>query len=226
MSGATTAEPLDPEEREFQRLYGAWAPTTPGDAAALFAGFERPWWISGGWAIDAFTGVARAHKDVDVTVFRRDLQPLRVHFAGRFHLWAAGSAALRPLDDAWPRMPAWAAQVWIREHAAAPWLLDVQLNPGGPRRWVFKRDRSVVRPLDHATWIAADGLRYLRPELVLAHKLRLARETDDRDLATALPLLDAVATCWLLDYVTQSDPSHAWRTPIAAAAKAFANSGP
>ena len=54
------ADPLDVEEREFQRLYVVWAPTTPGDAAALFARFERPWWISGGWAIDAFTGVARA----------------------------------------------------------------------------------------------------------------------------------------------------------------------
>jgi hypothetical protein len=65
-----------------------------------------------------------------------------------------------------------------------------------------------------------------RPELVLAHKVRLARETDDRDLATTLPLLDAVATRWLLDHVTQSDPSHGWRAPIAAAAQALDLSRP
>ena len=214
------------EEREFQRLWGPWGDLTPELATELLEGFSRPWWISGGWAIDAFTGVSREHKDVDVTVFRRDLQHLRAHFAGRLHLWSVGSGTLRPLDDKWPQVPAWAGQLWIREHATAPWLLDVQLNPGGPRRWVFKRDRTVARPVDGATWIAADGLRYLRPELVLAHKVRLARETDDRDLATTLPLLDAVATRWLLDYVTQSDPSHGWRAPIAAAAQALDLSRP
>ena len=93
----------DPEEREFQRLWGPWAPSTPSDAASLFDGFPRPWWISGGWAIEAFTGVMRPHKDVDVTIFRRDLGALREHFRGRLDLWAAGSGTLRPLDDQRPR---------------------------------------------------------------------------------------------------------------------------
>lgn len=205
------AGPEDAEEHEFQRLYGAWAATTPADAEALLEGFPRPWWISGGWAIDAFAGRARPHKDVDVTIFRRDVAALRDHFRGRLHLWAAGSGALRPLDDARPRMPAWSGQLWLREHATAPWLLDVLLNPGGPRRWVFKRDRSVSLPFERATWVAEGGLRYLRPELVLAHKLRLKREVDDQDLAAVLPLLDAEAVAWLLDVLLRADPAHPWR---------------
>jgi hypothetical protein len=215
------AQPADPdaEERAFEQLYGAWAPTTPADAATLLDGFDEPWWISGGWAIDAFTGVPRSHKDVDVTVFRRDVPRVRQQFAGRFHVWAVGSGALRPLDDARPRVPAWSSQLWIREHATAPWLLDIQLNPGGPRRWVFKRDRSVSLPLDRATWLARDGLRYLRPELVLAHKVLLARELDDRDLATTLPLLDAQSIAWLHEYVARSEPTHRWLAPIAAAGR-------
>jgi hypothetical protein len=116
-------------------------------------------------------------------------------------------------------VPAWSGQLWVREHATAPWLLDIQLNPGGPSRWVFKRDSSVALPLDHATWIAGDGFRYLRPELVLAHKVRLARDTDDRDLAVTVPLLDADATGWLRDFVTRSDPTHRWVAPISEAAR-------
>lgn len=151
----------DAEEREFQRLWGPWDDLTSALAAELLEGVSRPWWISGGWAIEAYTRVARLHKDVDVTVFRRDVQELRRHFHGRYDLWSAGSATLRPLDDAHP-LPRWSGQVRVRAHAFAPWLLDVVLNPGGPR-WMFKRDRSITFPLEEATWIAADGVRYLRP---------------------------------------------------------------
>jgi hypothetical protein len=100
--------------------------------------------------------------------------------------------------------------VWVRAEALSPWILDVVLNPGGPRRWVFKRDRSISLPLERATWVAADGIRYLRPELVLAHKLRHARQVDDGDLASTLPLLDTDGVAFLLELVTRSDPAHHW----------------
>ncbi len=202
---------MDAEEREFQRLYGAWATTTPADAATLLEGFGGSWWISGGWALDAFTGCARPHKDLDVTVFRRDIAELRRHAAGRFDLWAAGSGTLRPLDEARPRLPGWAGQLWAREHATAPWLLDVLLNPGGRKRWAFKRDRSFSLPLEEATWIDPGGIRYLRPELVLVHKLRHTRPVDDEDLRRTLPHLDADALARLRDLVGRLDPSHRWR---------------
>ena len=201
---------MEDAEREFQRLWGPWATVAPADAAALFDGYPRMWWISGGWAIEAFTGEPRPHKDVDVTVFRRDVSSLREHFRGRYDLWAAGNGTLRPLDNCRPAPPAWSGQLWIREHALAPWLLDVQLNPGGSRRWVFKRDSSLAIPIDDATWVAADGFRYLRPELVLAHKVHLRRTVDDEDLKAVLPLLEPRARTWLRDFVAVSEPGHSW----------------
>jgi hypothetical protein len=198
------------EEREFIRVYGPWVQHTPASAAALFDGFAAPWWISGGWAIEAFSGVSREHDDVDVTIFRRDIGALRAHFAGRFDLWVAGSGQLRPLNDRWPDVPRWMGQVWMREHALAPWQLDVQLNAGTHRRWIFKRDNTVTRPFDEATWIAGDGLRYLRPELVLAHKVALGRPKDDVDLTAVLPLLDDSALAWLRSYVQKAAPDHPW----------------
>ena len=42
------------------------------------------------------------------------------------------------------------------------------------------------------TWVAADGIRYLRPEITLLYKAVLHRPKDDRDLAVTWPLLDAV----------------------------------
>ncbi len=202
---------MDEEERAFRRLYGPWAEQTPLGAAVLLDGLDAPWWISGGWAIEAFTGVSRRHEDVDVTIFRRNVAALRRQLGGTHHLWAAGSGTLRPVTDERPRVPSWAGQIWIREHALAPWLVDVQLNAGDRKGWVFKRDPAVVLPLDWATWTAADGVRYLRPELVLAHKVRLARTKDDDDLAATLPLLEPRARAWLSDYVDRAAPGHRWQ---------------
>ena len=37
----------------------------------------RHWWVVGGWAIEAFTGVARRHEDIDLVIWARDLPLLR-----------------------------------------------------------------------------------------------------------------------------------------------------
>ncbi len=80
-------EPLDrtaeeqAEEDAFLRLYGPWAPLAPTEVAELLAGFDRPWWIVGGWAVDAATGLPREHEDVDVSMLGRDVPALHAHLA-------------------------------------------------------------------------------------------------------------------------------------------------
>jgi hypothetical protein len=75
---------------------------------------------------------------------------------------------------------------------------------------VFKRDRTITRPFDEATWVAADGLRYTRPEIALAYKVRQDRAKDRVDLAAAWPLLEPRARDWLVSYVAKVDASHPW----------------
>ncbi len=65
------------EDPEFERWYGAWDPLHPAGAAALLDGLDRPWWIVGGWAIEAFTGMPREHEDLDVSLLSSDVPALR-----------------------------------------------------------------------------------------------------------------------------------------------------
>ncbi len=32
----------------------------------MLAGLDAPWWVCGGSAVEAFTGVARRHDDIDI----------------------------------------------------------------------------------------------------------------------------------------------------------------
>src|SRR5437867_13350030 len=51
--------------------------------ARVMAGFPRPWFVSGGWAIELFVGrVTREHEDLEVGLFRRDQGALWAYLSG------------------------------------------------------------------------------------------------------------------------------------------------
>lgn len=155
------------EEIAFGRLYGEWDALDPAGLAVFMADYPGEWWVVGGWAIDAFTGVARPHDDIDLVI-------------------------------------------WLRDHATAPWLLDCILSEDRDGLWVSRRDPDHVLPLADVTWVAADGIRYMRPEVVLHHKARLDRGKDRADLEVAWPLLGAAEQAWLRDAVRRESADHRW----------------
>lgn len=80
-------------DAEFARLYGEWTERTPADVAALLAGYSGTWWIAGGWALEAFSGVERPHEDIDPAMLRGELPILRRYLAlGTF----GGGQGVRP----------------------------------------------------------------------------------------------------------------------------------
>jgi hypothetical protein len=211
VADADGKERLEPEP--FERIYGPQRPWTPAEARGLLAGLDVPWWVAGGWAIEAFTGVTRPHEDIDLSVLRCDVGAVRGHLEADWHLWAASDQGLLHLPPG-TAVPAHAEQLWVREHALAPWRGEILLNPDRDGRWVFKRDPALVLPLDEATW-ERDGVRYLRPELVLAHKATSGRAKDDADLHAALPLLDDAQIALLRRIVAGQPAHHPWRARLA-----------
>ncbi len=201
---------------ELIRLYGPWAGRTPADAARLLAGYPGPWWIAGGWAIEAFTGVRRHHGDLDLEVLRADLPLLRQHLAGRLDVWTADDGALRPLlpsDDlhgeADTVLPVGCGQVWVRPSGAEPWEYDILLMTGDRNTWEFKRDRRIRLPLTDISW-SRDDVHYLRPEIQLLLKARGLRPKDQRDFDAALPLLSRESLVWLRESLELVHPGHPW----------------
>jgi hypothetical protein len=208
------AEGLDPEDLAFYRLYGPWKTSTPADAQHVLAGYDGEWWIAGGWSIEAFTGVRREHEDLDVSLWRRDVEKLRLHLKGSYDLWSNAGGQLRPLTDERPDQPEDADQIWLRKHALSPWEFDVVINPDRDGRWVFRRDPALDYALEDITWTAPDGIRYLNPEIALAYKAKQQRPKDEHDLTAALPLLSDAQRTWLADMIDHLHPDHPWPARI------------
>jgi hypothetical protein len=114
---AAIAPGIDSEDQAFQRLYGPWHPFTAGQAAHALESYDHEWWVCGGSAIEAFTGVQRHHEDLDIGFFARDLADLRATLEPSFDLWSTGDGTLRPLNADHPELHPHAGQVWAREHA-------------------------------------------------------------------------------------------------------------
>lgn len=201
-------------DEEFEALYGPWDSLDPAGVADLMAEFPGPWWVVGGWAIEAFSGRSRPHKDVDIVIFRRDLADFLELVGGRYHVWSVGAGMLRPITVEFPEPHEKAGQLWLRGHARAPWVLDCLLNDDRDGQWVSRRDPEHCAPLDQVTWLADDGIRYQNPEIVLRHKATFALAKDTADLAAALPLLSPDQRGWLRDAVRRSDRAHPWLTTM------------
>jgi hypothetical protein len=199
------------DDEEFFRWYGAWDSLDPPGVAALMAGFARPWWIVGGWAIEAYTGVAREHEDVDLSILACDIPAFRAHLGDAWTPWSNHGGTLRPLSDVFPEVLDVQSQIWIRRSAHEPWVVDLPVTPDRDGLWTSKRDPDHVVPVEDATWVAADGIRYLRPEIALLYKAALHRPKDDADLAVTWPLLESPARAWLSASVRRLYPDHPWR---------------
>ena len=197
------------EDAEFVRWYGEWAPLTPTGIAAFMAGFDRPWWVVGGWSIEAFTGVSREHEDLDISMLARDAPSFRAFLGDRWTPWVVGSGAMRPFSDRFPDVDR-EAQLWVREHAGAPWVLDVPLTPDTDGQWTNKRWHDHVSSVEEVTWVADDELRYLRPEVTLMMKARLDRPKDRLDLEVCWPLLGTTEQDWVRDTIALAHPGHPW----------------
>ena len=136
----------------------------------LFAGFDRPWWLIGGYAIEAFTGSLREHEDIDVSVLACDAPLLREHVGDRWDLWTNVSGRIRPMTERWPDLPEPDCQIWLRKDWSSPWVMDLPVTPDVDGLWQNKRLPDHVAPLDEVTWVTDEGVRVLDPEIVLLFK--------------------------------------------------------
>jgi aminoglycoside-2''-adenylyltransferase len=131
------------------------------------AGFEAPWGICGGWALDLFAGKqTRQHGDVDVAVFRRDQAALYRYLAdrgwwleiadnGKLSVWEADQPIDPPLHS-----------IWASNQRFDPTFVEFLLNERDGTNFIFRRDPSVRFPVEQAFVTTASGIPVLTPDIV------------------------------------------------------------
>lgn len=189
--------------------WGVWDHVPLEALLAELDGLTVPWWIAGGYAIDAFAGTGRRdHDDIDVSLFHADhLAVQRYLNAWDMHC-ADPPGTLRPWEQG-ETLPPHVHDIWARGDEHDAWRFQLMLNPGGPDELVFRRDVRVRAPLREATFIK-DGVRYLAPEWQLLFKSRGLRDKDEKDFHDCLPVMGIEQKRWLSDALAMTAPGHEW----------------
>jgi hypothetical protein len=182
-------------------------------ARDALAGYDRPWWIAGGWAIDLFVGARpRRHDDVDVAVLRRDQQNLAAHLDSWDLQVVVRPGELRPWRGEWLESPV--HELWARRSPADAWTCELLLDDADGDRWVFRRDPRVTHPLAELG-VEREGLPVLVPEIALLFKAKDPGPKDEADFAAALPLLKPAGRAWLAEALGTTHPEHSWLQRLA-----------
>ena len=182
----------------------------PSEFEKEMRGFDRLWWVVGGWAIEAATGYRREHEDTDVSMLACDVPAFVEFMKGRWHVWNNVGGVLHPLGDRWATVDEPASQLWLRADAASPWNVDIPLTPDADGLWTNKLLPGHLAPVEHVTWTASDGIRYLLPEIVLIFKARLHRRKDEPDFEATLPTLTPQQRAWMREALATLAPQHHW----------------
>ncbi len=186
-----------------------WEPWRPERAADLLAGIDVPWSVAAGWAIDLFLGQERReHEDLELAVPEARFAEVADRFPMlRFFVVGPGLAA--PVDKE-PERLADTHQTWALDRETGVWRLDVFREPSEDGQWVFRRDERIRLPYSEVIELSADGIPYVRPEVVLLFKAKGARPKDESDLSAVLPRLDHERRALLGGWLDLVHPGHFW----------------
>ena len=127
----------------------SWRALTPHQAVALLSVLRVPWWVAGGWALDLYLGkVTRAHKDLDIGIFRPDVAHVIAALSGwEFFQAKDGVLSRLAIGDA---PGAEVNSLWCKRVNVAQWELELMLDGCDADFWVFRRDPRIRYPRSSA----------------------------------------------------------------------------
>ena len=188
--------------------------------ARLMQDFPAPWYVSGGWAIDALLGQAtRVHEDLEIGIARTDQRHLHRYLAG----WQFYKLVPWP-DDTDADLVPWTPneqlelpifQIVVRRAGAQPPEFEFFLNEMGEDTWQFRKEPSIRYPLAASYRWTAQGIPALAPELQLLHKANKHQPKDEHDFRTALPYLTPAQRTWLRRALERYQPGDPWLAALA-----------
>lgn len=174
---------------------------------SLLSGFQYPWFIAGGWAIDLYLGrETREHSDIEIAIFRENQLHLKEFLTG-WNLYKVDHHKISHWDGEFLRLPIHEIHACKKESGE---VLEILLNEADCREWIYRRDTRIKLP-KHAAWRNAEsGLPILNPEIVLLYKSKNTREKDTLDFFNVKDSLYVNQKTWLRKAIELQHPNHEW----------------
>lgn len=184
-------------------------------SAEALAGFQPPWVLCGGWAVDAWLGrETRAHLDVDLAIAVEDQLAVLHHLDG-WHVRGHDEADDATTEQWDGRRLAFPGHI----HATSPdgLELDIQLNRWNAGEWELSTEPLITLPLNRCVRPTPWGLPAATPDVVLFYKAsERPRPHDEQDFRALLPVLSDAERAWLWEAIALARPTCPWLAYLSA----------
>jgi hypothetical protein len=189
-------------------------PLQPHEIQRLLSTAPFHWWITGGWALDLFTGQnSRSHFDVDVAIARNDQTAAQVYLKGWDFQYAVPGSSNPVVFESWTAGDILEFKIhgsWARESRDSPWRFEFLLHEIDRGVWSFRYCQEIQHPVDRIVGRTSNDIPYLRPEIALLYKAARMRQVDDEDFQRVLPHLDSGQRAQFTRDVIRFKPEHPW----------------
>jgi hypothetical protein len=174
----------------------------------LMKSFNRPWFIAGGWTIDLAIGeVTRAHKDMDICIFRDDLD-YAISFFGEWEIKVAipGEHRLEPfqaLSDV--NLPRYCLHLFKGDD-----FLEILATEQIDNEVIFRKNRNIRMNINDFS--KGNPTRpYVNPAWQLLFKSLSTRKEDEHDFKVYLDRVnDDQSMKWLLESMIEVNGNKRW----------------
>jgi hypothetical protein len=187
-------------------------PITVSEINNLFSKMPIQWCIAGGWALDLhLCKQTREHSDIDVIITREEHLIVYKYLCADWVLYKAEGGKLTLWED--EEYLNTTNDIWVSKSNQTPWAFQLMLIDTEDSSWIYKKNKSVKRPIDEIFLKTGEGIPYLRPEIQLLHKAGASRvrEKDYHDFQTMLPSLLPQEKAWLKSALNLQFPEgHDW----------------
>ncbi|MEK4627540.1 hypothetical protein MKZ17_04870 [Solibacillus sp. FSL R7-0682] len=177
------------------------------NVTSIMTGFDKAWFIAGGWAIDLFIGEeTRKHEDIEIAIFRKNQMNLKTYLKewdikkvikGEFYHWGNEYLEL-PIHEL------------LATNRITGEKIEILLNEIEGNNWVFRRDSRISYPHDLIFSYSETGIPYLKPEVVILYKAKNTRQKDHQDFLKIKDLLNIEKRQCLRTALELHAPKHKW----------------
>lgn len=189
-----------------------WAPLSIKEVTELFHHAPFMWMIAGGWALDLHIGFeSREHGDMDI-VFKSSDQEKVFHFLSKdWELYKAKDGGLAPWQAG--EFSVSIDNIWARKNTQSPWAFQMLFVEDINEQWLYKREKSITKPIEDLLLRSVEGIPYMRPEVQLLYKAGSSniRKKDLEDFLLIWPSLNETGKHWFNEALTKQFPAgHEW----------------
>jgi len=170
--------------------------------------FERPWYIAGGWAIDLAVGdITRTHKDLDICIFREDIDYATTYFKEwDIQVAIPGEHCLEPyksLSDL--NLPRYCLHMFMGEE-----FIEILVTEQTENEVIFRKNRNIKMKINDFSK-GNPNLPYVNPAWQLLFKSLSTRTEDEHDFKVYLDrVYDDHSKKWLLENLRKVNGNKNW----------------